>query len=157
VTMRQLIILLITNTIVTLALPNCANYPSGHFVNDPSNCQAYWYCADANSVPHAANCPVPFNFNEARQLCDHPSNFQCSQTTPLPSLPTPPTSQTPNIPAIPNCENYPPGRFVNDPSSCEAYWYCADANSLPHAANCPASYNFNEVDQLCDHPSNFPC
>jgi len=57
--------------------PNCANYPNGYFVNDNSNCQAYWYCANNNSQPQPGMCPEPYNFDQSSQLCNHPDLFPC--------------------------------------------------------------------------------
>lgn len=62
----------------TTALPNCANYPDVYFINDPSNCQAYWFCADPQSAPIPDRCPLPYNFDQANQLCNHPDEFPCS-------------------------------------------------------------------------------
>ncbi|KAJ6636056.1 U-scoloptoxin(01)-Tl1a [Pseudolycoriella hygida] len=97
------------------APPNCANYPPSYFVNDDSNCQAYWYCANASSQPQPGMCSVPYNFNQAGQVCDHPTNFPCSVTPPA---------------APPNCANYPPSYFINDNSNCQAYWYSKEITIL---------------------------
>lgn len=57
--------------------PNCANYSPGYFVNDPTDCQAYFYCADAVSPPYPGRCEVPYNFDQSNQLCNHPNNYPC--------------------------------------------------------------------------------
>ncbi|XP_037052521.1 uncharacterized protein LOC119086052 [Bradysia coprophila] len=72
----------------TASPPNCAHYPPGFFVNDPSNCQAYWYCANAQSPPQPGRCAVPFNFDQANQLCNFPEVFPCYVTSPCPICPT---------------------------------------------------------------------
>lgn len=57
--------------------PNCAYYPDGHFVNDNSNCQAWFHCANANSQPRPGLCPLPYNFDEEKQMCSHPLVYPC--------------------------------------------------------------------------------
>ncbi|KAG4076789.1 hypothetical protein HA402_009135 [Bradysia odoriphaga] len=79
------------------ALPNCANYRPGFFVNDPSNCQAYWYCANAQSQPQPGVCPLPYHFDQANQLCNHPNTYPCSNNpTSTTSTAQPTTTSTPS-------------------------------------------------------------
>jgi len=60
-----------------------------------------------------------------------------------------------NLP--PNCADHPDDFFVNNPKNCAAYWYCAHAEADPLDGSCDAGYNFNQRDQICDLPENYPC
>ena len=64
--------------------PNCANYPSNYFINNPSDCRAYWLCLNPTSQAIAGLCPEGYNFDQANQLCNHPYNFPCQLPTPCP-------------------------------------------------------------------------
>lgn len=69
-----------------------------------------------------------------------------SQTHPIPTCPDPP-----------NCAHYPPMYFVNDPSDCQAYFFCESADSLPIRGKCPLPLNFDQGNQLCNNPDDYPC
>lgn len=53
------------------------------------------------------------------------------------------------------CQGIPDGRFVNNPTSCAAYWLCLGGETF--GANCPDGLNFNEAEQLCDEYEFYPC
>lgn len=57
--------------------PKCANYPDGYFINDFSNCQAYFFCPNATSPPYPGKCLEPYNFDQTQQLCNHPDDYSC--------------------------------------------------------------------------------
>ena len=45
--------------------------------------------------------------------------------------------------------------MVNNPINCAAHWVCFD--EMPLETSCDEGFNFNEAEQLCDDPDNFPC
>lgn len=66
-----------TTTLVSSVPPKCLNYPNGYFINDFSNCQAYYFCPNILSPPYPGKCLVPYNFDQTRQMCNHPDNYAC--------------------------------------------------------------------------------
>lgn len=138
----------------------CYGQPNGRFVNNPASCRAFWSCQDGTAT--AINCPVGYNFNEATQLCALEQDFPCISTTIPPITDTPTTTEAtttePTTP-IPSdrevCRGRPDGYFINNPSSCDAYWTCY--NQQAYESFCPNGMNFNEPMQVCDNPGNYPC
>ncbi len=66
-----------TTTPVAPGPPKCADYPDGYFINDYSNCQAYYFCPNATSPPYPGKCSEPYNFDQNSQLCNHPDDYEC--------------------------------------------------------------------------------
>jgi Chitin binding Peritrophin-A domain len=60
--------------------PNPCEGLSGVFVNDPSSCQAYFFCVNGQGI--ANQCEEGFFFNEAEQLCDFEANVACVDCPP---------------------------------------------------------------------------
>lgn len=63
---------------VTLSPPKCADYPDGYFINDYTDCQAYFFCPSAKSPPHRGKCLDDYNFDQTRQICNHPDEYPCA-------------------------------------------------------------------------------
>ncbi|XP_055535898.1 peritrophin-44-like [Wyeomyia smithii] len=53
----------------------CLGVPDGTFINDFSDCDAYFVCARNSMV--RGRCAAGFYFNEEEQKCDHPWNVTC--------------------------------------------------------------------------------
>lgn len=53
----------------------CDGHPDGYLINNPISCQAFWRCTNGMAIP--GQCESAFNFNEPKQLCDHPANYPC--------------------------------------------------------------------------------
>lgn len=131
-------------------------------------------------------CPDGFNFNPETTMCVVSNDFPCSDeptettsdapttTTPTTTAPTPTstettisyidtesttqtTPETSLTPGLRNdvCRNHPNGYFVNNPANCQAFWTCHDGEA--YDAVCRPELNFNEADQVCDNPLNYPC
>lgn len=66
-----------TTTLVSPGPPKCSDYPNGYFINDFSNCQAYYFCPHILSPPYPGKCLVPYNFDQTHQMCNHPDNYAC--------------------------------------------------------------------------------
>lgn len=47
--------------------------------------------------------------------------------------------------------------FVNNPINCRAYWYCAYEGAEARPDECPEDYHFDEGQQLCNSPDEYPC
>lgn len=47
------------------------------------------------------------------------------------------------------------GTFVRNSESCRAFYYCVEGTA--HRNECPESYVFEPVRQLCDIPSRVDC
>ncbi|XP_037025047.1 pathogenesis-related protein 1-like [Bradysia coprophila] len=133
------VIVLISASAMAVALPNCADFPDGFFVNDPSNCQAYWYCHNAQSVPQPGLCNLPYNFDQSRQLCNHPDTFPCYDGPP--TTPKPPID--PRVVAV-NEHNYyrdihgvpDVASFSNDINNFAQEWadYLASTDQFYHSS-----------------------
>lgn len=66
-----------STTPVSPGPPKCADYPDGYFINDFSDCQAYFFCPNATSPPYPGKCSVPYNFDQTHQMCSHPDEYSC--------------------------------------------------------------------------------
>ncbi|KAG4077472.1 hypothetical protein HA402_002899 [Bradysia odoriphaga] len=66
-----------TTTPVAPGPPKCADYPDGYFINDFSDCQAYYFCPHPTSPPYPGKCSAPYNFDQTHQMCNHPDNYTC--------------------------------------------------------------------------------
>ncbi|KAJ6646288.1 Peritrophin-44 [Pseudolycoriella hygida] len=53
------------------------------------------------------------------------------------------------------CAGVPDGIFVRNSESCRAYYYCANGTAFRN--ECPETYVFDTVRQLCDIPSRVDC
>jgi hypothetical protein len=60
--------------------PNLCEGLSNIFVNDPTSCAAYFFCANGQSI--GGSCGEGFFFNEAEQLCDFEKNVPCIDCPP---------------------------------------------------------------------------
>ena len=116
----------------------CEGVPDGMFVNDPTRCTAFWRCVEGEAFP--GDCPEGFSFNEDDQSCDE--EHYC--VDPVPESPSPDV-----------CDGVANGTFVNNPINCQAYWLCLDGRT--YCGNFKNGFNFNEEEQVCDHPDNFAC
>lgn len=67
----------LTTKPVATGPPKCAHYPDGYFINDFSNCQSYFYCPNKISPPYPGKCSAPYNFDQTRQMCNHPDDYSC--------------------------------------------------------------------------------
>lgn len=137
--------------------PDCSTFDEfPWFVDNPINCQAYWFCEREDSEAVIDFCPDGFNFNEESQLCDFPDVFPCDNpenptTTPEDDTTTTVRPQPPrNV-----CEGLPNGRLVNNPTLCRAFFECQNDIAFPR--QCDVGLNFNEELQICDRPSFTPC
>lgn len=57
----------------------------------------------------------------------------------------------------PDCAEFPDEFFVNNPDNCRAYWFCQDALTPPRESMCPEGFHFDQGEQICNLPENYPC
>ncbi|KAJ6639770.1 Protein PRY2, partial [Pseudolycoriella hygida] len=58
---------------------------------------------------------------------------------------------------LPKCADYPEGYFINDFSNCQSYFFCPNATSPPYPGKCLKPYNFDQTNQICNHPDVYSC
>lgn len=157
-------LILWTTVLVALARaqflePDCSIFEYfPQFVNDPSSCRAYWFCNSKIEEPISDKCPVGYNFNERKQLCDSPIDYPCTDPTDPPehtTTPEPATTVRPPRPPGNVCDGLKDGHLVNDPTLCRAFFECRNNVALPR--QCDVGLNFNEELQKCDRPTFTPC
>lgn len=140
----------------------CSNQPNGFLVNNLENCGAYWRCQDGAGI--SEQCQPGYNFHELSQSCVTPDVYECiveeddvgttqGIATTLPPI-TPP-AEFPDNGLVPICDGLPQGHFVNNIAFCRSFYVCM--NGLAIVAQCPEGQHFNEDNQSCDDPIDFPC
>ncbi|XP_055595390.1 peritrophin-44-like [Uranotaenia lowii] len=53
------------------------------------------------------------------------------------------------------CQGQPDGTWINDYTSCPAFFTCVRNTPVPGV--CPDGFHFNEAERKCDHPWNVVC
>ncbi|XP_053686182.1 chondroitin proteoglycan 2-like [Sabethes cyaneus] len=127
----------------------CLGVPDGTFVNDFSDCDAYFVCTRNNMV--RGRCPTGFYFSEETQKCEHPWNVTCL----LCRMPDNDDdndyegSGEENGSDFP--ENFPIAR------ECRKYTACADGEGFLMECSPDLMFNPDPAVRACDTPSDDIC
>lgn len=131
----------------------CSSQPNGLLVNNLENCGAFWRCQDGMQI--SEQCQSGYNFHEPTQSCVTPDIYECIDEEDDSGTPAPPTEDFPDNGLVPICDGLPNGHFVNNIANCRSFYVCMNGYAI--VAQCPEGYNFNEENQSCDNPNDFPC
>lgn len=109
----------------------CREIKGSYFFQDPQSCPGYYLCLNG-TVSHG-ECSIEYNFNEAKQLCDLPSNTRCADRE------------------CPRRVGYIPWR-----NSCSKYHLCIQGIVVRNL-ECPNGSHFDESMGQCNFPEVVQC
>ncbi|XP_055535899.1 probable chitinase 10 [Wyeomyia smithii] len=126
----------------------CLGVPDGTFINDFSDCDAYFVCARNSMV--RGRCAAGFYFNEKDQKCDHVWNVTCL----LCRMPDDDgddegSGEVEDESGIPM--NFPIER------ECRKYTACADDEGFLMECSEDLMFNSDPAVRACDLPENVDC
>ncbi|KAB7506763.1 hypothetical protein Anas_03124 [Armadillidium nasatum] len=117
-------------------LPTCSE--ECPFVDDPyDDCRAYFVCSGNEIIP--INCPDTLCFDQASCGCVERVGSPSSLRAPTARKATAKTTTPLTCPS--DCP------FVDDPSSCERFYYCDGTNLIPEV--CPGTLCFDQPTCTC--------
>ena len=129
--------------------PQCTLQATGQYLQAVDLCSAYVHCNGQSVITEHGlepiSCPPETLFNNARQYCDWPFNFECPG---LPPTPPPKKDQ---------CTLQLTGQYFQAVDSCSAYVRCDGQTVLGSPISCSSGVLFNNERQYCDWPHNFKC
>lgn len=129
----------------------CIGRPDGFFVNDFTECEAFFTCVRQSQVP--GRCPDGFYFNEERQLCDNQWNVVCLLCTGEEPEEPEPEPEEPSEEVDP--ANVPVPEFFPIENECRKYTLCA--NGVGFLRECSPGLMFNPVSRTCELEANVDC
>lgn len=139
VTVVALLAVLVLGSIPRSEANRCIGRPDGTFVNDFTDCGAFFTCVRQAQVP--GRCPDGFYFNEERQLCDNQWNVVCLLCI----------GEEPEVPPA----NFATPDFFPIENECRKYTLCA--NGVGFLRECSPGLMFDPVTRTCDLEQNVDC
>ncbi|XP_059607877.1 peritrophin-44-like isoform X2 [Phlebotomus argentipes] len=109
----------------------CVGQADDSFVADPTSCYGYYLCRGEVGLP--GTCPYDLWFDPVNIWCTYPGDF-CSESP---------------------CAGVADGTFVDNPSSCGAWYYCSAG--VGHPGVCSDDLYFNPENQTCTYPEYVDC
>ncbi|XP_055694783.1 peritrophin-44-like [Lutzomyia longipalpis] len=111
----------------------CVGAADDTFVADPTSCEGYYLCRDEVGLP--GTCPYDLWFDPVNIWCTYPGDFCGAAANP--------------------CTGATDGSFVDNPSSCGAWYYCSGGEAYPGV--CANDLYFDPVNQVCTYPDYVEC
>lgn len=112
----------------------CTLFPNGTLLRHPDDCSQEIECVNFKSV-NQTKCSgdKPFYDKDTNKCVKHLTDHSSCEI---------------------DCEERN-GKFLQDPKSCDGYYYCQEDLAL--YGHCPPKMHFNETSQMCVYSSNSTC